>query len=572
MNILRRTIGTAGHVDHGKTALVRALTGVDCDTHPAEKQRGLTINLGHAPLHTPVGLCAVVDAPGHADFLDTMAAGAGGVDLALLVVAANEGVAPQTREHIEVLRVLHTPRIMIALNKCDLADADLLCQREGELRALLAETPYAEAQIIPVSARTGSGLEEIRRAIGEELAAMGPRPAWGRFRMPVDHLFSVEGRGTVVTGGVEDGVWRAGEDLWLSPGGQKLRVRRAEIFGEETQEVFAGQRVAFNLAGLHAEQLPPGAAVSAEPFAGSTLLDARIELTANATLKTVWSQMMFLTGMARMQAGLQLLDCDAVTSGEAALAQITLPSPICALPGDRFLLRDSSDRITLGGGVVLDAQPQSHRRRRVRQIEQVKQLATGGLLAAIRHELTRNGALTVAELALRLRCEDTAVREAVAQADDIHLDGDALTVVAENDAACEEQLAVLLAWIERENRNIRVKSGLLRDMAEHGVDGQRLHELLRELEQRGEIVRLDDQWLPFSLVADAAEDLRQRFNRSAEPVKLGEAKRLFGCARDTALALLEYLDACGFTRNNGNLRTAGDLSADLSPEKTSRKA
>jgi len=620
---IQRIIGTAGHVDHGKTALVRALTGVDCDTHPEEKRRGITIHLGFAPLMLPNGShCAVVDVPGHADFLDTMAAGAGGIDAALFTVAADEGVMPQTREHLAVLDLLGVRTGVVALTRCDLADVARREQVRAAVAALLTGTCLAEAPIVEVSAFTGEGLDALRRALAGVLQALGPRPVRGRFRMFIDRAFSVAGHGTVVSGSVLDGAWRVGEPLWLAPGEQPVRVRRMECFGEETAEVMAGQRAAFNLAGLDRADLPHGAALYGAPYAGTMLLDARLCLLPDARMNGVWHTCMFLCGACRSQARVHLLDCDAVLPGGVALAQVHLPLPVAALPGDRFLLRSSSDRRTLGGGMVLDASPEPHRRRREYQLQQLRVLAAGGAPAMlawyVRHAFAP---VELAEAALALRLAPT---EALAVANEARLtlfhEGNDIALLAPEAAEdlrhrladCLRQRAAnpaftglttpelaaalnlrtaaariavngllaampgvtrgargwapppdptlagrieaVRAYFRRENRNIRVKEGFLREMAAAGLDARLVRRVLDWLVAHGEIVRSADQYFPAELVRQARQALEQRFAASPAGLRLAEARNLLGCSRDTALALLEYFDATGITRREGELR------------------
>jgi len=620
---IQRIIGTAGHVDHGKTALVRALTGVDCDTHPDEKRRGITIHLGFAPLALPNGSrCAVVDVPGHADFLDTMAAGAGGTDAALFTVAADEGVMPQTREHLAVLDLLGVRAGVVALTRCDLADAARREQVRTAVAALLAGTCLAAAPIVGVSAFTGEGLDALRRALAGVLQALGPRPVRGRFRMFIDRAFSVAGHGTVVSGSVLDGAWRAGEPLWLAPGERPVRVRRVECFGEETAEVMAGQRAAFNLAGLDRADLPHGAALYGAPHAGTMLLDVRLRLLPTARMDGVWQTCMFLCGACRAQARVHLLDCDAVAPGGAALAQVHLPAPLAALPGDRFLLRSSSDRRTLSGGEVLDASPAPHRRRRAYQLEQLRALATGeapALLAAYARRAAAPVELAEAALALRLSPE-----EAQAAANDAGLvlfhEGDGVALLAPEvaedlrrrltdcmrqraadpafigmtapelavalnlrtavariavdgllatmpnlaqgargwapppDPALAVRIEAVRGYFRRESRNIRVKEGFLREMAAAGLDARTVQRVLDWLTAQGEVIRSADQYLPAELVRRARQALEQRCAACPDGLRLAEARNLFGCARDTALALLEYFDAAGVTRREGELR------------------
>ena len=253
-------LGTAGHIDHGKTALVRALTGVDTDRLPEEKRRGITIELGFAPLELEgVGTLGVVDVPGHEGFVRTMLAGAAGVDLALLVVAADEGVMPQTREHLAILGALGIRGGVVALTKSDLVDDEMRALAAEDVDALLKGSALAGAPVVAVSARTGEGLDALRRALTAAAAAVPARDAGDAFRMPVDRVFSVKGTGTVATGTVWSGSVRRDDALRAFPGGATLRVRGVETHGHAAEEGRAGQRVAVALAGADRDALERGA-------------------------------------------------------------------------------------------------------------------------------------------------------------------------------------------------------------------------------------------------------------------------------------------------------------------------
>ena len=365
-------MGTAGHIDHGKTTLVRALTGVDCDRLDEEKQRGITIVLGFAPLDLPGGLrVGVVDVPGHERFVRTMVAGAGGVDVALLVVAADEGVMPQTREHLHVLRLLQVPELVVALTRSDLVDEELLELAELDVRDLLDDTPWADAPVLPVSGLTGNGIGPLRDALVEAVGRLPEPVSTPVFRMPVDRAFSIRGFGTVVTGTTRDGALHGGGTLEVLPGRHKVRIRGIQVHGEDAQRVHRGQRVALNLQGVDSKLVPAGSWLATPgAVASSDRLDVRFDLLADTPRPLENnSRVRLLLGTAEVLATVRLMDPEggpapeAILPGEPALAQLALGEEIGAVAGDRFVLRSESPVLTLGGGVILDPEPPLLRRR-----------------------------------------------------------------------------------------------------------------------------------------------------------------------------------------------------------------
>ncbi len=276
----RLILGTAGHIDHGKTALVRSLTGIDTDRLPEEKARGITIDLGFAELREGKGLqLGVVDVPGHEDFVRTMVAGASGTDLALLVVGADEGVMPQTREHLDIVRLLGVPRMVVALTKADLVDPEWLTLVEEDVRDLLSGTPYAGAPMVVTSARTGSGIDELRRTLLQEARGTRSRQAEDLARLPVDRVFTVQGTGTVVTGTLGSGTLSVGERVTVLPQGLEARIRSLQVHGREVDVASAGERTAAALASTGKDELARGAVlVSDRAWTPTYMLTARVEV------------------------------------------------------------------------------------------------------------------------------------------------------------------------------------------------------------------------------------------------------------------------------------------------------
>ena len=365
-------VGTAGHIDHGKTTLVRALTGVDTDRLDEEKKRGITIVLGFAPLDLPSGRrVGVVDVPGHERFVRTMVAGAGGVDVGLLVVAADEGVMPQTREHVDVLTLLGVPQLVVALNRIDAVDEELAELAELDVRDLLDGTPWPDAPVLPVSGLTGQGVDAVREALDVAAAAVPDVASSAVFRMPIDRSFSIKGFGTVVTGTTRDGALKAGDAVEVLPGRSKVRVRGIQVHGEAADSVDGGQRVALNLQGVSADAVPVGAWLTTPgALACGDRLDVRFTLLASAPrpLKNN-ARVRLLLGTAEVIATARLVDPDGgpapeeIEPGGVAFAQLALAEPLGAVAGDRFVLRSESPLVTLGGGTVLDPEPPLLRRR-----------------------------------------------------------------------------------------------------------------------------------------------------------------------------------------------------------------
>jgi len=356
-------IGTAGHIDHGKTSLVRALTGVDTDRLPEEKRRGITIELGFAPLVLDgVGTLGIVDVPGHEAFVRTMVAGATGIDVALLVVAADEGVMPQTREHLSILSLLGTRAGVVALTKCDLVDDDWLALVTADVSDALRDSPLDGAPIVRTSATTGEGLEALRAALGAAVAAVPARAAADVFRMPIDRAFSVRGTGTVVTGTVWEGTVANGDALVVQPSGKAVRVRGVQSHGVDLSRAEPGSRAAVALTGVDVADVGRGAWLCGEAsWPVTTLLRAEVTLLsdANHALRPrEWVR--FHLGTADVGARV-VAGGGALQPGAQRAARVVLQEPVLARAGDRFVLRLSSPPATIGGGVVADPLPPRRR-------------------------------------------------------------------------------------------------------------------------------------------------------------------------------------------------------------------
>ena len=361
-------LGTAGHIDHGKTSLVRALTGVDTDRLPEEKRRGITIDLGFAPLRLPDGTTiGVVDVPGHEAFVRTMLAGTSGIDIGLLVIAADEGPMPQTLEHLRILELLRVPRLVVALTKVDLVAPDWLELVGTDVGEMLRQSSYESVEIIHTSATSGTGVDELKGAIarslhGREPGAEGRDPKSDLFRMPIDRVFTVKGTGTVVTGTVWTGRLAVEDAVRVLPSGRTGRVRALQSHGAAVKRIAAGQRAAIAITGLDAEHLARGATlVTHAAWEPSLVLRAEVTLLADAPELRPRTRVRFHLATADVGARVIAVGT-AVAPGTTRAVRIVLDEPVAARSGDRFVLRSASPLATIGGGVITD----SHAPRRAR--------------------------------------------------------------------------------------------------------------------------------------------------------------------------------------------------------------
>ena len=431
-------IGTAGHVDHGKSTLVEALTGIDPDRLIEEKEREMTIDLGFAWLKLGDGEeVGVVDVPGHRDFIENMLAGVGGIDLALFVVAADEGVMPQTREHLAILDLLNVGGGIVALTKTDLIDdPDWLELVTLDLHEALAGTVLAESPIIPVSAKTGAGLDELRELLWQHLSAAEPRPDLGRPRLPVDRVFSLSGFGTVVTGTLLDGRFRIGDPVELQPSTLKGRVRGLQTHKTKLEVALPGSRVAINISGIDRDDVRRGFVVAAPGVISHTiLLDAsyRHLTDASGPLKHNMEVKLFV-GAAEVLARTRILGTQQINPGETGWLQLALTEPIATARRDRFILRRPSPGETLGGGLVLDPHPgRRHRRFRTDVVARLETLAQGTPAELLLQTLRRIEPVTKEKLLQQAGMDEetavTALAELEAEKQIVTLDKQLLTRV-----------------------------------------------------------------------------------------------------------------------------------------------
>jgi selenocysteine-specific elongation factor len=409
-------IATAGHIDHGKSALVKALTGTDPDRLPEEKRRGITIDLGFAHLRLPSPanvqpgveyVVGIVDVPGHEHFVKNMVAGVGSIDAALLVVAADDGWMPQTEEHVQILRYLGVKRAVIALAKADLGDVDVAV---GSVCEHLAQTPFKDAPIIATSTVTGGGIEELKRSIAQMLAAIAPQRDLGKPRLPVDRVFSLKGIGTVVTGTLTGGKLRTGQMVCIQPANVPARVRSIQTHNREVEAGEPGSRVALNLPDIHAvgdrgkragHGVGRGDVITVADLGPPTsLLDALVErfgeMPQSRALRSS-TVVRIHHGSASVPARIYLLGGNRLEAPGQSLARFTLQTPIFAFVGDRFVIRDWAEQHTLGGGIVLDFPVTSARPRRpiagsaAWQLLEARAAAPDDLGAFVRTQIERDG-------------------------------------------------------------------------------------------------------------------------------------------------------------------------------------
>jgi len=357
-----RVMGTAGHVDHGKSTLVQALTGIQPDRLPEEQTRQLTIDLGFAWLKLEDGsTIGIVDVPGHRDFIENMLAGVGGIDAALLVIAADEGVMPQTREHLSILHLLGIPHLIVALTKCDLVDdEEWLTLVELDIADLLESTTFAQAEIILVSAHTGAGMSELRASLARLMSDLPPVLDRDQPRLPIDRVFTLDGFGTIVTGTLRNGSLRVGEEIQIAPQQIRARVRALQCYEQAVEEAPPGARVAVNLSGLRGEKLRRGQLLSKRGDVPATqLVDAHYEhLSANTLVLKHNMAVKVFAGAAECTARLRLLGTEQLAPGEDGWLQLRLDRALALAEGDRYILRIPSPARTIGGGVIVDPLPQ----------------------------------------------------------------------------------------------------------------------------------------------------------------------------------------------------------------------
>jgi len=603
-------IGTAGHVDHGKSTLVERLTGIDPDRFAEEKRRGLTIDLGFAWLQLPSGReVGLIDVPGHERFIKNMLAGAGGISVALFVIAANEGWKPQSAEHLSIIDLLGISSGVVALTKSDTVDEETVAIATEEVRDRLAPSSLSGAAIVPCSAINGAGIDDLVAALDEALVTATPAPDLGRPRLWVDRVFTIAGAGTVVTGTLTGGMLRTGSEVEIAPEGRRARIRTIQSHKKQVGEIGPGNRVALNLAGLEREGAQRGdAIVEVKRWRPTTRIDAEIRVLATDVsghehhLTEKGAHLLYV-GSAETPVRVKLLGRDEIGPGETGFAQLTLRDPLPLARGDRFVLRDAGRVLTFGGGVVLDPLPRAARRSDTGHVAMLERLGSGDAGDAVSALLDAEGALTAEEVAIRvgaapeldgpvwlgnLLVSRTAYEELLSRTHSALLQHHAQRPL-ERGMARE----TLRAQIDLEPGAFDalldtdadvVADGALIRLRTHGVtldpEQQRMRDrliamiedagftppmekdldadpaLLRSLVESGELVRIDGFFLTPALAAEARSRVRAAITNEG-PKTVAEIRDLLGTSRKYAVPLCEWLDRTGATRRRGDLRDLG---------------
>lgn len=412
-----RVVGTAGHVDHGKSSLVQAITGMNPDRLAEEQRRQMTIDLGFAWLTLPDGeSVGIVDVPGHRDFIENMLAGAGGIDAVLFVVAADEGVMPQTREHLSILDLLNVQRGIIALTKIDLVDDEWMGLVEEDVSKLVSASSLGRSPIVRVSAKTGEGLDDLVTALQNILQEIPRRKDRGAPRLPIDRIFTIAGFGTVVTGTLLDGVFAVGDSVEIHPGGSKGRIRGLQTHKEKLDHALQGSRVAVNISGIEVDDVERGEVViKPGSYKSTSMIDVHFRLLEDADRGLRHNQEVKLyAGAAQRIAKVRLLGREKLNPGEEGWLQLLLSAPVIIIRGDRFILRRPSPSSTLGGGVVADAHPKRrHRLKDHAVIEQLEAFLQGTPATVLQQTLERTGPVSLVDGLKEAGISDDEAEEAI---------------------------------------------------------------------------------------------------------------------------------------------------------------
>ena len=573
----RIIVGTAGHIDHGKTALIRALTGVDADRLKEEKERGITIDLGFADLTIGEIHFGFVDVPGHERFVRNMLAGAHGIDLVMLVVAADEGLMPQTREHFEICRLLEIRSGLVVINKVDLVEEDFLELVEAEVAEYVAGSFLEGAPVIRVSSRIGTGIEQLKQTLVRLAKGVTPRDEAAVARLPIDRAFTIKGFGSVVTGTLIAGSIRVGDELELLPSdGRSARVRNLQVHGQPTTLACAGERTAINLQGIDLAEIERGQVLApAGRLRAVSLFDVRLRLLASAgrPLRTR-SRVHLHLGTAESLARVVLLGQTELTPGQDCFAQLRLESPLGGLPGDHFIIRGHSPIVTIGGGTIIDATPLKHRLRdhapAITALELLDKADPVERIALL-VEMAGAAGLAQAELAARSGAPDSLIDQAaeslvrsrrlVAVTSQpwllvSRLAFDQLAKEVRSLLKSFHQRAPLEAGIGREEVRERVFSavptGVFRTVINHLVERQ-------ELVAEKDLLRLATHRIALSAEEQAARDrLAQLFAESGlQPLSLEEAVLRAGA--DSGIDQARAQRFAQMLINNGELVRVAEL-------------
>ena len=547
----RIIIGTAGHVDHGKTSLIKAMTGVDCDRLKEEKKRGLTIELGFTSLELPSGeRVGVVDVPGHVKFIRHMLSGASGIDLVMLVVAADEGVMPQTVEHIQICSLLGIQRGVVALTKVDMVDEDLLELAYSDIREFMGSTFLRDAPIVPVSSMTGAGIDELKRTLDEQVATLNERRITGVPVLPVDRVFTIKGFGTVVTGTMKQGEFKEDQEVEVLPAGRRARVRNIQVHGKETDRAQAGMRTAINLQGFSREDVERGQwIVPVGVFKPTRLVDARLDLLD----KPARGEVKVHFGTAELTGELSMHEVDGLD-----VARIRLKEPVIAAYDDRFIIRGISPAKTIAGGTVINPLP--HRRfspdiaRDLLSAEKSRRVAGIVRDAGLRGVSRKGLAAVFAEEPASL---DKVLSELLSAGRIIRFDPNNDLYVFETNARSLREM--MLAKVREHHEQHASSSGIsrehLRSSLKGSVDPKLFHKLLTDLVKKGELQEAgpDIRAKGFTpSLGDAMEAVGERVY--AMLLKSGvEPPRVQDMAERLSIDLKQMEEVLGFLARQGRL-------------------
>ena len=510
-------LGTAGHIDHGKTSLVKALTGVDTDRLKEEKERGITIELGFTFLDLPSGIrLGIIDVPGHEKFVKHMVGGVWGIDLVALVIAADEGVMPQTREHLDICKLLGVKKGLVVLTKVDLVDEDLLELVKEEVSEIVQDTFLRGAPILSVSSVTGQGIPQLASTLDHLSQGIEGRPADGLFRLPIDRVFTMKGFGTVVTGTMISGSLSLGETVQILPSGTEGKVRNLQVYNRSVERAVAGERTAVNLQGIETSAIERGdVLIRPNTLRPTQLIEAYLEYLPDAPRPLKHrTKARFHIGTALTHASVFLLDREELSPGEAGFVQLRLERPVVALPQDRFVIRGSAAIQTVGGGTILDSHPDKHRRFSPSVIADLSLLKDGTNEQALRQHIRHSGmgGITLEDLSNRVEVSpggiQANIRKMAEKGDLLFIDPEKLKVIEKGQYQGLREL--VLAQLGEFHRRSPMKSGLskeeLRTKLPPEVDIKLFQILINQLIQSKEVVLEKDKLrLPVHQISSADE-------------------------------------------------------------------
>ncbi|MCK4910493.1 MAG: selenocysteine-specific translation elongation factor [Thermodesulfovibrionales bacterium] len=613
-------LGTAGHIDHGKSSIVKALTGIDPDRLKEEKERGITIDLGFADLAFPDDdlLIGIVDVPGHERLVKNMLAGAGGIDLVLMVIAADEGIMPQSREHLAICDLLKIRAGLIVITKTDMVEPDWLELVMDEARQFVKGTFLEGAGVVAVSAKTGQNIGMLRERIKDIALLVEPKPTKGLFRLPVDRVFTLKGFGTVVTGTALSGTVRVDEQVEVLPSGLKTKVRGLHSHGKHAEQTYAGQRTAVNLQGVEKDELKRGdMVVTAGRFSTTTALDTRLELLKDSIPVKTRSQVHFHLGTSETVARVILYGTEKLGPGESSYCQFRLNEPVVAQAGDRFVIRRLSPLETLGGGLVLDSSPR--RRRRRDGIDDLPLLEKGGIRERIAAKVSNSSVegMTIHRVEGWLKAEVPDIGEAVRallkegvlfRFDDLLLHRDAFELfrgrltsmlkefhahnptrqgIAKGEArerlkADQHIFSALVEMVDdvavqRDIISLKGFSAAVSDSdkaliqkylegkgieapqrkelaAELGIKDKQLADVLKVMAEEGSIKRVNDSFYISMPAYEGMIKVLREHFASNDSMTVAGFRDLMGTTRKYALPVLEFLDASRVTVRVGDVR------------------